>query len=390
MRILSDIDRFSEVVASIYSAALDPSHWQAVLDRLQLESGGTATHIIGYDFETGMDLGFITAGYDDAFLQSYAAHYCHKNVWAAGWIQYASGRPIFSQQMYPLDELLKTEFYNDWVRPQEDRRAGGGVLFHKSQGRMFALGGNIRKKDEETLEPAWMRAVHLLKPHLERAFEINRRMAGRSLVENLASPIQRGASTVLVISAKGRLLYASEAAGLHLARDDLFRCDTLNRISLVEDEAETTLRRALFAIQAEPVLWALTCKSQRPGSRYRRTYEFIAFASGAQAASDLGFICGANENCLLVTMTHEETSRSPARELMHAYQLTQAEADVALLLSDGRSAVEIAGLRSAAITTVRNQIKAAMTKCGVRRQLDLVRVVERNVHGGARKINNSP
>ena len=35
---------------------------------------------------------------------------------------------MFSEAMCTREELEPTEFYNDWVRPQEDIVAGGGAL----------------------------------------------------------------------------------------------------------------------------------------------------------------------------------------------------------------------------------------------------------------------
>jgi len=61
-----------------------------------------------------------------------------------------------------------------------------------------------------------------------------------------------------------------------------------------------------------------------------------------------------------------------ARVARKAYGLTEAEADVAVRISLGETPTEIAEARQSALGTVRMQLKAAMSKLGVRRQAELV------------------
>jgi len=58
--------------------------------------------------------------------------------------------------------------------------------------------------------------------------------------------------------------------------------------------------------------------------------------------------------------------------LLRVYGLSAAETDVALQLSQGRTAENIARARGVAIATVRAQIKSILAKLGLRRQVELV------------------
>jgi len=62
--------------------------------------------------------------------------------------------------------------------------------------------------------------------------------------------------------------------------------------------------------------------------------------------------------------------------LVDAFGLTPAEADIVLRLNSGENTRAIAEARQSSIHTVRNQLKAAMTKLAVRRQVDVVRLIE--------------
>lgn len=60
---------------------------------------------------------------------------------------------------------------------------------------------------------------------------------------------------------------------------------------------------------------------------------------------------------------------------MALHGITRAEAEVACALADGLTPAEIAETRGASLHTVRNQIKAAMAKCGVHRAAALAALV---------------
>ena len=56
-----------------------------------------------------------------------------------------------------------------------------------------------------------------------------------------------------------------------------------------------------------------------------------------------------------------------------AYNLTPAEARVAVALADGQTPAQIAKARSVALSTIKTQIKTAYVKMGIRSQAELVR-----------------
>lgn len=60
--------------------------------------------------------------------------------------------------------------------------------------------------------------------------------------------------------------------------------------------------------------------------------------------------------------------------LQHLYGLTDAEAEVAAGVADGRDTRQIAANRSCAVETVRSLLKRVFAKTGVTRQPDLIRV----------------
>ena len=56
-------------------------------------------------------------------------------------------------------------------------------------------------------------------------------------------------------------------------------------------------------------------------------------------------------------------------------EFSDAEADVAYMIADGRTTTEIAEARGVSINTIRTQMKEVFRKAGVRRQADLARLL---------------
>lgn len=85
---------------------------------------------------------------------------------------------------------------------------------------------------------------------------------------------------------------------------------------------------------------------------------------------------GPSRRLVLLLFFDPRARRSaPGTLLKRSLGLTTAEADVASGLAAGETLAEIAERRRAGVATVRHQLKAAMQKLGVRRQVDLVRLV---------------
>lgn len=78
-------------------------------------------------------------------------------------------------------------------------------------------------------------------------------------------------------------------------------------------------------------------------------------------------------------MIHELDWRplESASLVQRTFDLTPAETEVTTCLMEGRSLQEIAGQRGVRLSTIRSQIKSILSKTGVNRQIDLVRLIAR-------------
>jgi len=235
-------ETFDWLISQIFSAALDNSQWQVFLDTLGAVSGGVRTHILGHDLRLDFSLPAAFSGYGKEHIDSWNAHFGFHNAWAPGFSEASVGQTISTEAMCATDVLHRTEFYNDWVRPQEDISSGGGVVLAKNETSFFALGGNIRARDHDTLQALLQR----LTPHLQNALAISRRIGGLQIENAALARAGVGADgAVLVLDGAGRLIHANAAAQTRLARGTILRSDMRGRVGFADAAANRRLAEAL-------------------------------------------------------------------------------------------------------------------------------------------------
>ncbi len=372
-----DLSTYSKLTNLIYAAVFDQERWQDVLNEITIATGGVRTHLFGFDIPAGISLGLTAAGYAPEFIDSYNEHYGALNAWAVGFASGAEGAVTPSQVMCPKEILFKTEFYNDWVRPQEDVAAGGGAMIFKDNTRMLAFGGNIRLKDEEHLEAPWLRTVGLLTPHLQQAFEISRTLAGTSLeLDLLQKQTISAGSAVLLLAENAFLLYANQVGEQLLNGGGILRDDNAGRVSLTDPTASARLEEYLKHLHSEhlPVSAAFYCNG--PTEDMKFICRIIPFSPDDHPVSPFPLVLGYRGTALLMTLSPVVQDTTVHNVFRTEHGLTEAETAVATGIADGFTTAELAELRSVSIHTIRNQLKSALAKTDSHRQIDLVRKIE--------------
>jgi hypothetical protein len=65
---------------------------------------------------------------DLAFAKSYQDHFAYINPWSAYWTSARSTMASLSEEVFPAGSFANTEFYNDWLLPQQVEAAVGMKL----------------------------------------------------------------------------------------------------------------------------------------------------------------------------------------------------------------------------------------------------------------------
>lgn len=129
---MSDPDSLIDLVECVYEAAFDAGKWPRLLQSLHRRFGGPATlrlQEIGSD-AVGL---MLVEGQDPAFVASFREYYCKLNPWIGAAKHLPAPCLRRSHELVDQDALERSEFYNDWLRPQDAYFGMGAVLSRSHQ-----------------------------------------------------------------------------------------------------------------------------------------------------------------------------------------------------------------------------------------------------------------
>jgi hypothetical protein len=235
--------KFSDTLQLIYAAGLDFKQWPAVLERLAELLGPSMTCLVRHDVATS-EGAMVTVRADPEVARRYAEHYAKLNVFA----QRAGNRPagtcMTDRAVLAKEELFKTEFYADFLRP-EDVHSILSVYVLPEDGTRVAFGRPHRFGE---WEQEHVDRLSRFAPHLHRAALINLKLGASQLDEMSATEaLDRLARGVIIVDAKSRPLFVNRSATEILADADGLCVDGFG-LSADNPSQTATIRRMIFAV----------------------------------------------------------------------------------------------------------------------------------------------
>src|SRR5262249_44578817 len=148
------------------------------------------------------------AGMSQRFTSSYNDHYSQLNVWRERGVRhYAAGRILLDDALCPRAVLKRTEFYNDYLRPNRGTQCLAGVL-KCEDGRAFTMTA-LRGEPERDWNVDEVRACGVLLPHVTQAFQVHERLQSLHAVELI---LERQQLAIFLLSSDGRIRHANPSA----------------------------------------------------------------------------------------------------------------------------------------------------------------------------------
>ena len=358
-----------EIISTALGAALDPARWTDVLDRIASHVPGGRVYLMRYWNDGRGLIDGQSVNYDPVFSQSYFAHFHRINPRVPALHKAPPGLPTANHQSLPAYIFRRSEFYNDWMRPQEDCYRGGGLLVSCWPSIATYVGADMPAAHADAAEEGFVALLGHVAPFLTHAARVNDALFSRRL-DGLAAPVGPVPAWFL-LAEQGQLLQANPEGEVMVDEGHLLRRDLRQRLR--------------FGPAARPP--APLSELVAAGRCLRLRLE--GFSEGRLSADisitplppDIVHLSGQHPLSLhgrrLVLLTVAQSAPEVRADALLARRLglTLAEAAVAERLAQGDSIAEIAHARDRAEVTIRNQIKAACQKLGVRGQAGLVRSV---------------
>jgi DNA-binding CsgD family transcriptional regulator len=313
-----------------------------------------------------------SSGYCPEFLDSYRDHYSRHDPWLRHEEPYrVPGTIHVGQELVPDSELIESQFYQKWLRPQGLFYRLSAVLIREDANLCYFA--TLRGRQDTLFGFDEIRLCRTLAPHLRSAVQMRRQLAMLEVERNAAVEVldrlptavvlcDQGGAPVIVNGAARAILAASDGLvvrGGKLAASRQLQSAALENLIIgaaraARGEGESpggtlSVSRASGSRPLSVLVSPMRAPSAVPG--YRRIAAAV-FISDPES----------------VTLTNEE-------RLLQLYGLTRAESRLAAKIAQGRSLEEAAAMLNITTQTARSYTKRILGKTGTKRQVELVRLL---------------
>jgi DNA-binding CsgD family transcriptional regulator/PAS domain-containing protein len=366
------------LVDLIYDAALEPAQWESVIARMAALVGGTSGWLSQLNFidGSGGHLHDPMAGVDTSWVPKYLEYFADRNPFATAadpQDYLAKWTPLIltNDDELPREELVRTEFFNDWMRPQD---VASSMMIrlakHGNETAVLNIHCSLKHWQYEQSEIETAAAYH---PHLIRAFNLGRKLAWQKRLDDSASSLfDASAHALLIVDRDARIQRANRAAEVLLAGENLISVG--GRLSAAASSPTRRLH-GLIAAAASAESRNRTGGSMALPTEARLPLSIVVVPFGVERLRPFHL-----QPLVLVCVTDLSNGVSPPQQrLRELFGLTAAEARLALALFEGATPGEAAARFGISPNTARAQLACVFEKTRTGRQAELVRLTMKTV-----------
>jgi DNA-binding CsgD family transcriptional regulator len=360
--------RMLELIDLIYGAVGKPEMWDRVVQEIALTTGSASIGFFAGAPDAMRPALLSMTGIDLGTWRSFSDYYASINPIMARCEAKLSPDELWKSDMVITDaELGKTEFYNDFFKPNRMHYTMGlRLVLESGPSASFSC---QRPKDDGPFSEAAEVVATTLKPHLQRALELHHRMgAMETATMGLEAALDAHEHAVFGVGTDGRVMLLNRRAEAVVREGDCLRLSN-GRLTAVSSRDNRKLQKLLSDAvgigfgpeQASAMLLERT--SDKAALRMTAT-RFVSTING-----------GSRGLAALVFVSDPASVPQSRGTLMRAlYGLTPAEARVSDLLLQGLDTAEVADQLGLTLGTVQLQTKRVMSKTGTRRQAELLKL----------------
>jgi DNA-binding CsgD family transcriptional regulator len=368
---LDEADLF-RLLDRVYDVPGETKSWSAMVEMVAAQFHGCAA-LVSQDPSSAASV-HEWAGLDPAMRISYEAHYSKLKPWLARLCALPSGELADLAYLTTQPAYEKSEYYNDWVKPQANYWLLGAI-FDKAHARSGYL-TILRAKARGDFDADELAFCRKLAPHLSRAMRLHHKLAavqreGRGAME----AVDRLATGLILADRSARIVFANR-----LGETLLREADGLRAVAGELHAARADVTKKLHGLIAQSVDVAMG-SSADPGSVLR-----IARADGTALGvlvcplrpGDSGIHPYHAPLAALLLSDGGRVAAPRGTAFERLYGLTPTQADLLTALLDGERLAAYAERRGVKLDTVRFHLKQIFEKTGATRQADLVRQILAN------------
>ncbi|OJU26457.1 MAG: hypothetical protein BGN89_16920 [Alphaproteobacteria bacterium 64-6] len=380
---------FPKLLNLLYDAAIDPTRWQTFLNVLSSTFSNANGILYEFDRETGHTQFSFGFGNDPAFIAPYLDHFQHINPYRDASGCAPLGVACRSSLVLDVESVSKSEFYNDWMRPQGIPADHLGLLLERRPTTHITFGLAPNAKALAKHNKKYIQWLNLLAPHITRALEINRitreATRERSNAERVAGVVLNIIdAAAFIVTPGGRPVQMNSRAEALLKSRSLLGVEGGGRLVALHPSGDAALSAAVMQLTTKHVsslqdaCGPIPLRSMLDGSTFYAWLIAILPETAAAARFDIGPSVARPMLVLMVQPANEPLNLNP-KVIAAVFKLTSAEAKLVSALAAGYSIGDFAEHAGLSRSTVRNQLAAAFAKTETSRQAELVALVIRRL-----------
>jgi len=352
-----------EIVADLYDAAIEEGSWpqfSAVI--------GKATGIPAVSVWLTQNDRVIDASMAEVYrplLPPYLEHFGKLDPWAGSLARKPLDTVMLAYEHIRENELVKTEFYNDFAR------LGGmfrpiGVRMQLASG-VFATMGSEMPFAKALFEPADKRRVEQVLPHVKRALQLRQRCQMERRTGLHAAALDAIGFGIVICNAAGHVVWANASAeALGRAGAGIVLAPRGRGIRAFLPRQSTELAALIHSAATGGAGGALTLKGKE------RNNELLVLVTPLPRS--LFHTYGPGHVLLSMRQALDDPPFS-AHTLTALFRLSPAQCFLAVALYEGKTFEEIAAERGVKVSTLRTHLANMLDRTGAKNIRELIRLL---------------
>jgi len=356
-------------VSEFYAASTQPELFPSALaSAMNLVGADTGYSWVQVGEKPPVTLAYREVGGPD-LIGLYESQFADQDVWVQALMANEKGKAHVMDDLVPTQELQRTSFYGDFLRPNYDILHALGIVIPVGPDSSAMLGFHkIAKHDAFT--DAQRRRLQTIAPHVGRALHLSHRHREWSETSHFAQALDRLNTAMVIVDGQERIAFANIAAQRLLQAPDGLTVKS-GRLFIEDSGAAEGFERALSVALSGQIVPETKLTIRVPTRRRQRGILVSIFPLYSASQG----LTASTEAALVVLI--EPAIRIPGSdaEVLTLFGLTAAEARLAALLVQGTRLEVCAEMVSISRNTARNQLASIFAKVGVNRQSDLIALV---------------
>lgn len=356
-----------EIIHAAHHAAAEPVLWDRVMRMMSewLQAGQTA--LFEHDPLTHKGCISHAAGLSEDFRALYSARFAGQNPWLKE-VRSGVGEALTGTEIVPNWELVRSEFYLRWLRPQSAFHSLLGITSRRADRLCCVIA--LRPADAEPFGSTDKQRLAEVLQRLGCACDLESRLVvRRRMSEVLLDLLDCVSEAVLLVDAGGRPTLINRAA--HLLLDQGGSLALVGGMLAAASAEETgRLRRLIAAATRDTKIQDATFGQIALSRRDGEPPLMLRVIAVPHSVID-----EKGQTRAVAAVFSGPFEPTVVGRLCDFYHLTPAEARLAALIAGGRNLLTSAAALHISRNTARTHMKRIYAKTETHRQADLVRLL---------------